>query len=206
MAKTEESIRGKVGNTVFYRVGNETRVRSTASNYIDADTVKQRANRSCLRVAVRFYQHLKGTILQEAWKVAAGGSGINGYNAFMKLNMTVFRSDGKIGDFSRLQLSVGLLQKANHLKATVADDDTVTLTWEKGMDVPSARENDGLVVVLLYANRSFSPVFIDTDGATRGDGKAIFRLTRKQGTAAHLYSFFKEKEGKAYSASQYIRI
>ena len=62
MAKTEESIRGKVGNTVFYRVGNETRVRSTAANYVDADTVKQRANRSCLKVALRFYQHLNGMI------------------------------------------------------------------------------------------------------------------------------------------------
>lgn len=206
MAKTEKAIRGKVGNTVFYRVGNETRIRSTAANYLDADTEKQRTNRSCLRVAVRFYQNLKGTILQEAWKAATGGSGINGYNAFMKLNMAVFRSNGKIGDFSRLQLSVGLLQKVNHLEAAVGDDDTVVLAWEKGMDVPSARENDGLAVVVLYANRSFSPVFIDTDGATRGDGKATFRLERKQGTAAHLYCFFREKDGKAYSTSQYLRI
>ena len=206
MAKTEESIRGKVGNTVFYRVGDETRVRSTAANYLDADTVKQRANRSCLRVAVRFYQHLKGTVLQEAWKVATGGSGINGYNAFMKQNMTVFLPNGKIGDFSRLQLSVGLLQKVNHLEAAVGDDDTVTLAWGKSMDVPSAREDDGLVVIVLYANRSFSPVFIDTQGATRGDGKATFRLERKRGSAAHLYCFFRAKNGKAYSASQYRRV
>ena len=27
MAKTEQNIRGKVGNAVFYRIGNETRVR-----------------------------------------------------------------------------------------------------------------------------------------------------------------------------------
>ena len=28
MAKTEQEIRGKVGNMVFYKVGNEIRVRS----------------------------------------------------------------------------------------------------------------------------------------------------------------------------------
>ena len=29
MAKTEQEIRGKVGNMVFYKMGSETRVRST---------------------------------------------------------------------------------------------------------------------------------------------------------------------------------
>ena len=42
MAITEENIRGKIGNSIFYRVGSVTRVRSVAARYADANTSKQR--------------------------------------------------------------------------------------------------------------------------------------------------------------------
>ena len=115
MAIIDENIRGKVGNSVFYRVGSITRVRSAAANYLDANTIKQQENRSRLRVAIRFYQRLVEIGLQEAWYLATQGTGKNGYNFFLKLNMMVFKPNGKIGDFARLQLTVGMLQKGNHL-------------------------------------------------------------------------------------------
>lgn len=204
MAKTEEKIRGRVGNTVFYLVGGDTRVRGIATGYRDPETQEQQCCRSRLRVATRFYQHLAETLLKEVWRVAAG-AGSNAFNYFMKVNMMVFRPNGKIGDFSRLQMTMGLMQKVNHLTATVDEDDRVTLTWEGFSGLPSARGDDRLMVVVLYANRSFSPVFVEGIEAVRRDGTATFQLSRKRGTAAHLYCFFGEKEGKAYSASQYLR-
>ena len=206
MAIIDENIRGKVGNSVFYRVGSITRVRSAAANYLDANTIKQQENRSRLRVAIRFYQRLVEIGLQEAWYLATQGTGKNGYNFFLKLNMMVFKPNGKIGDFARLQLTIGMLQKVNHLMARVDGEDTVSLSWEKAENLPSAGAGDELVVVVLYADRSFSPEFVKTSGETRGDGKATFRLQRKRGTAAHLYCFFREKDGKAYSPSQHVRI
>ena len=206
MAIIDENIRGKVGNSVFYRVGSITRVRSAAANYLDANTIKQQENRSRLRVAIRFYQRLVEIGLQEAWYLATQGTGKNGYNFFLKLNMMVFKPNGKIGDFARLQLTVGMLQKVNHLMACVDEEDAVVLSWEKAENLPSAGMEDELVVVVLYADRSFSPEFVKTSGETRGDGKATFRLQRKRGTAAHLYCFFREKDGKAYSPSQHVRI
>lgn len=206
MAITNSTIQGKIGNAIFYRVGRTSRVRSVPAEYLDANTPQQQENRSRLRIATRFYQRLMETILRDVWKVAAGKSGANGFNFFMKENMMVFKPNGKISDFSRLQLGVGMMQKVDHLVAAVGDDDTVTLTWELDADLPSARKDDRLQVVVLYGNRSFTPVFVETDGVTRGDGKATFRLERKRGTAAHVYCFFREKEGKAYSASQYLRM
>lgn len=41
MAKTEKNIRGKVGNTVFYWGGDETRVRGTPENYLNANIHEQ---------------------------------------------------------------------------------------------------------------------------------------------------------------------
>ena len=206
MAIIDENIRGKVGNSVFYRVGSITRVRSAAANYLDANTIKQQENRSRLRVAIRFYQRLVEIGLQEAWYLATQGTGKNGYNFFLKLNMMVFKPNGKIGDFARLQLTVGMLQKVNHLMACVDEEDAVVLSWEKAENLPSAGMEDELVVVVLYADRSFSPEFVKTNGETRGDGKATFRLPGRRGTAVHLYCFFRKKHGEAYSPSQYLGI
>lgn len=206
MAITNSTIQGKIGNAIFYRVGRTSRVRSVPAEYLDANTPQQQENRSRLRIATRFYQRLMETILRDVWKMAAGKSGANGFNFFMKENMMVFKPNGKISDFSRLQLGVGMMQKVDHLVAAVGDDDTVMLTWELDADLPSARKDDRLQVVVLYGNRSFTPVFVEIGGVTRGDGKATFRLERKRGTAAHVYCFFREKEGKAYSTSQYLRM
>ena len=206
MAIIDENIRGKVGNSVFYRVGSITRVRSAAANYLDANTIKQQENRSRLRVAIRFYQRLVEIGLQEAWYLATQGTGKNGYNFFLKLNMMVFKPNGKIGDFARLQLTVGMLQKVNHLMACVDEEDAVVLSWEKAENLPSAGMEDELVVVVLYADCSFSPEFVKTNGETRGDGKATFRLPGRRGTAVHLYCFFRKKNGEAYSPSQYLGI
>ena len=206
MAIIDENIRGKVGNSVFYRVGSITRVRSAAANYLDANTIKQQENRSRMRVAIRIYQRLVEIGLQEAWYLATQGTGKNGYNFFLKLNMMVFKPNGKIGDFARLQLTVGMLQKVNHLMACVDEEDAVVLSWEKAENLPSAGMEDELVVVVLYADRSFSPEFVKTNGETRGDGKATFRLPGRRGTAVHLYCFFRKKNGEAYSPSQYLGI
>ena len=65
MAKTEQEIRGKVGNMVFYKVGNEIRVRSTANDFQDADSEGQHPGRSRLRVATLFYQRLRRRFLGE---------------------------------------------------------------------------------------------------------------------------------------------
>ena len=193
MAIVDENIRGRIGNSVFYRVGPATRVRSVTSSYTDANTTRQQESRSRLRVAVRFYQRLVEVELQKPWFLVAQGSGKSGYNLFMKLNMMVFKPNGRIGDFARLQLTIGRLQKANHLVACVGEQDMVSLTWERGESLPSAGEGDELVVVVLYADRSFSPEYIKTGGD-------------KRGTTAHLYCFFREKNGKAYSPSQYVEI
>lgn len=64
MATTKQDVQGKVGNTIFYKVGMETRVRGISAGYSDANTPTQQANRSRLRVATRFYQHLAETHLK----------------------------------------------------------------------------------------------------------------------------------------------
>ena len=206
MAKTEQEIRGKVGNMVFYKMGSETRVRSTASDFQDADSEGQRSGRSRLRVATLFYQRLTKVISREIWKLAAAGTSQNGFNLFMKKNMMVFTPCGNVGDFSRLCLTAGVLQQVNHLEVTADDAGWVTLTWEVGINSPSAGDEDRLRVIVLLSDRCFSPFVVEGVDARRKDGRMTFRLERTRGQAAHLYCFFSGKGGMTYSSSQYVRV
>ena len=203
MAKTEQEIRGKVGNMVFYKMGSETRVRSTASDFQDADSEGQRSGRSRLRVATLFYQRLTKVISREIWKLAAAGTSQNG---FMKKNMMVFTPCGRVGDFSRLCLTAGVLQQVNHLEVAEDNGKQVTLTWKVGIDSPSAGDDDRLRVIVLLNDRCFSPFIVEGVDARRKDGRMTFRLERTRGQAAHLYCFFSGKGGMTYSSSQYVRV
>ena len=206
MAKTEQEIRGKVGNMVFYKVGNEIRVRSTANDFQDADSEGQRSGRSRLRVATLFYQRLTKTISRRIWKLAATGTSQNGFNLFMKKNMMVFTPCGNVGDFSRLCLTAGVLQQVNHLEVAEDNGKQVTLTWKVGIDSPSAGDDDRLRVIVLLNDRCFSPFIVEGVDARRKDGRMTFRLERTRGQAAHLYCFFSGKGGMTYSSSQYVRV
>ena len=176
MAKTEQEIRGKVGNMVFYKVGNEIRVRSTANDFQDADSEGQHPRRSRLRVATLFYQRLTKTISRRIWKLAATGTSQNGFNLFMKKNMMVFTPCGNVGDFSRLCLTAGVLQQVNHLEVTADDAGRVTLTWEVGINSPSAGDEDRLRVIVLLSDRCFSPFVVEGVDSRRKDGSMTFQL------------------------------
>ena len=206
MAKTEQEIRGKVGNMVFYKVGNEIRVRSTTNDFQDADSEGQHPGRSRLRVATLFYQRLTKTISRRIWKLAATGTSQNGFNLFMKKNMMVFTPCGRVGDFSRLCLTAGVLQQVNHLEVAEDNGKQVTLTWKVGIDSPSAGDDDRLRVIVLLNDCCFSPFIVEGVDARRKDGRMTFRLERTRGQAAHLYCFFSGKGGMTYSSSQYVRV
>lgn len=74
-------------------------------------TREQQCCRSRLRVATRFYQHLAGTLLKEVWRVAAGTGG-NAFNYFMKVNMMVFKPNGKIRGFFPVANDGGIVAKS----------------------------------------------------------------------------------------------
>ena len=150
-----------------------------AARYADANKSKQRESRSRLRVAIRFYHRLAETELRKVWYLATKGMGKSGYNLFLKLNMMIFKPDGKIGDFARLQLTVGRLQKVNHLVVRVDEGDVVSVAWEREEDLPSAGKEDKFMVAVLYADRSKTfpeRVCQDEKRILGKDGKATFRL------------------------------
>ena len=55
MAKSENVIRGRIGNIIFYRVRGVTRIRSVPLSAVRPDALKCRTARLRLIAAVRFY-------------------------------------------------------------------------------------------------------------------------------------------------------
>lgn len=199
-------LRGRIGNTIFYKYGDQDCCRAYPLTYHDANTPVQQQNRARLTVALRFYQQLMETPLKEIWKLEGHRLKTNGYALFMKTNIKAFTHEGKINDFSHLQLGIGNRQHVNNMVSSIDAKDNVTLHWDDNSGSPSARATDRLVVVVLYANRSFSPVFLDDVLALREDGCASFHLKRKKGIDAHVYCFFASQDGKHFSNDEYFKL
>ena len=199
-------LRGRIGNTIFYRNGDQDCIRSYPLEYHDANTPEQQKNRAHLTVALRFYQQLKETLLKEVWKSEGHRLKTNGYALFMKKNFHVFTPEGKIADFSRLQIGIGRRQDVNNMTHSIDPEDKVTLQWDDNSGSPSAKATDRLIVVVLYGNRSFTPVVLDKLPFLREDEIATFSLQRKKGIKAHIYCFFASQDDKYFSNDKYFKL
>lgn len=201
-----KGLRGHVGNTIFYTNGKQDCIRASPPEYNDANTPEQQKYRTRLTVALRFYQQLAETPLKSIWKIEGHRLETNGFALFMKKNTNLFTNKGKISDFSRLQLGIGNQQHVNNMTASVDEQDNVTLLWDDNSGCPSALATDRLMVVVLFSNRSFTPVILDNVRSLREDGYASFHLERKKKTKAHIYCFFASQDGKHFSNDKYFKL
>ena len=199
-------LRGRIGNTIFYKHGNQDCIRAAPLEYHDANTPEQQRNRTRLTIALRFYQQLAETPLKPIWKIEGHRLKTNGFALFMKTNISMFTHEGKISDFSRLQLGIGKQQHVNNMTASVDEQDNVTLQCDDNSGCPSALATDRLMVVVLFSNRSFTPVILDNVQALREDGYASFHLERKKRINAHIYCFFASQDGKHFSNDKYFKL
>lgn len=197
--RNDFGISGKLGNIVFYKIGDKTfaRIQGVVNN---PKTEKQQTVRSRFLLAIRFYQKLKETKMKDVLAISARGVSSNGYTFFMQKNLKVFRTDGSIGDFSQLQLSRGIRQRGYLLKGRIDEEGDVLLRWKNNS---KTEDDDRLMVVVLHADRSFSPVVYECAGLRR-DGMASFRVEAWKGEVLHLYCFFVAPGGELVSTSQYV--
>ena len=196
-------IRGRVGDFVLYRLGGKTFLRKRAKRN-DSNTEEQRAVRARFRTAVRFYQKLKETPLDEVLDIAAQGICVSGYAFFMKENLKAFGPDGRIKDYSQLQFAAGKRQKVFNLEGWVDKEGQVTLKWMNSLIGTMTEGKDRLGVMVLREDRAFSPEVIDELTVCRKEREAHFRVFRKKGKKVHVYCYFISPNGKVLSPSQYI--
>ena len=203
MARTEQVIRGRLGNAVFYRVNGRTYVRSLPLKYRDACTPVQQFNRQRLMVAVRFYQRMKDAFLRGVWRVAARRTPRNGYCLFLKMNMQAFDAR-TLYDPGNLVMSLGPLPRLNAPSVSLLADNRVRVEWKYWSDKEMAHAGERLCIVVLFEDRLYSPKVLEGIAACRGDRSATFGLGEGWCRRAHLYCFFASPDGGAYSPSDYL--
>lgn len=203
-----ESLRGKIGHFIFYKVKNQLRIRAAPTEYRDANTPEQQSARRRLTACVRFYQRMKETALREAWKTAADKTDeSSGYTYYLKTNMSVFLGDGNISDFSRLTLCPGSgIPGADRMMVHRDADNSVTLTWDNNSGKHSARNTDRLAIAYLRENRAFTILFAELPPVCRADERIAFQLPATPGITTHLYCYFVSAEGNTYSPDTYLKI
>lgn len=199
-------ISGGYGNLIAYKVKTQNRVRSKPLEYHDANTEEQQNSRRRLIVVSRFYSKLKDTDIIEIWRLAAIPTPHDRYTLFRKTNTNVFLPNGRIGDFSKLQLSVGELPQALNMQIEMDEEDKVTLTWNNHLNHTTGRNDDTLEVIALYEHRQFSPFILEDVHAKRTDEKAVFHVSRIAGKTLHLYCYFATPDRDAFSNDTYFAV
>ena len=205
MAKSENVIRGRIGNMIFYRVRGVTRIRSVPLSAVRPDALKCRTARLRLIAAVRFYQRLQDTRLRDIWRLAAKDTAMNGYNLFVKQNIHVF-NERTLFDPARLLLVSGTLPPMNCLELAEQTGRRIVLTWKNSLEPAGVRATDRVGVVALCEGKMYSPLWLDKAVSYRQEQRVAVELEGLPAGTVHLYCFFVSADGTAYSPGSYLCI
>ena len=193
MAKSENVIRGRIGNMIFYRVRGVTRIRSVPLSAVRPDALKCRTARLRLIAAVRFYQRLQDTRLRDIWRMAAKDTAMNGYNLFVKQNIHVFNERT-------------LFDPMNCLELAEQTGRRIVLTWKNSLEPAGVRATDRVGVVALCEGKMYSPLWLDKAVSYRQEQRVAVELEGLPAGTVHLYCFFVSADGTAYSPGSYLCI
>lgn len=124
-----DGLRGKIGNLVFYQVGEELRIRSKSSHYRDAKTPRQQAQRSRVKGVAALYNELSSQLMVY-WKEQCAGTSLTGYNLFMRSNIRNVGADGCLLDSRDLVVTQGSLPLPVSVKAKITLQGMLRLAWD----------------------------------------------------------------------------
>lgn len=198
-------LSGKIGELVFFRRRGRTCVRS-AGEVKFPHSAAQLAQQARVRTVAIFWRSLQRTRVTRYWQQAAKVQQLSGYNLCMKVNVAAFTGEGRIGDFSKLSLSVGTLQLPDCMQLTVGEEGTLRLEWQNVTKYPGCRETDRLCLLLLKRDDNFDFYQLDVGEVLRRDNHVVFRLPAAYLGYTHLYCYFCSASGEKVSKSRYFLI
>lgn len=198
-------LSGKIGELVFFWRGGKLCVRS-AGEAKGPTGAGQLAQQARVRAIAILWRSLQRTGVSPYWQQAAKIKHLSGYNLFVKENIAAFTGEGRIGDFSKLSLSVGTLQLPDCMQLTVGEEGTLRLEWQNVTKYPGCRETDRLCLLLLKRDDNFDFYRLDVGEVLRRDNHVVFRLPAAYLGYTHLYCYFCSASGEKVSKSRYFLI
>lgn len=193
-----KGISGRVGNHVFYTVGDKTYVRSLPEKVGNPRSPAQSLQRWRQVCVQTLFRSVKGTLLLAAANEAAAQLKVrSGYHLFLSRNINAF-GEGDNVDYGRLCFGGVRLQLPAHFACEAAGEGCVRLTWEAEVAMTTAAPDDRLLVAAVLPEEPYRLVMLEGVEAQRSGLQADVRLPGVRGEV-HLYCLFTSASGEAFS-------
>lgn len=195
---------GRIDDLVFYTVDGKTYFRRNCKTPANPKTPRQTLQRNRIVSAQTFFQSVKKCILYDVLNISARRQKLrSGYHLFLKLNTNAFGEEEYI-DYSLMTFAQGGLQLPYDFQLHTEADEQIWLTWTDNPEQSTAGEADRLLVAAVLPDEPFRVVMLEGINAVRGDGRAELPLPTTAKGAVHLYCFFAQCGGRAFSCDRYF--
>lgn len=205
-SKFWRALSGKIGELVFCYIKGRQYLRQRPRRGNQETQPAQLLQMNRMRACVSFYHANMDTPIPDIWKLVAREVISTGYNLFVKANIRLFDMEHRIGDYSRLQLTCGVLEMPYEWSIRRVDPDHVQLKWCSSQQLTEERQNDRLQAFWLRDNGSFDIEIFPLPDIRRGAQEAVLPLPADHETDWHLYLYFANKEKSAFSGNKYFFI
>jgi len=196
-------IRGKIGNNITYVRRGTNCVKSSAHHFKYRNSDKQKMNAQKLKGIMRVIQSMKTMIIQPSWNKHS--MDISGANLFMKINYDAFNEKGLIGDFSKLQLTIGDLTIPENIKIEKRDN-KVLFSWDFDKILSSGMPDDIACIFVLYES-DFPQLANYFILGQRRERKAVMDISEFDYTdKLYAYLYFRSYDFKEFSNSLFTEI
>ena len=125
---------GRIGDLIVYHYHGKTYVRSMPEKGSVELTPEMKEQQERWAGVAAFYQAVKAAGLYAAWKKAAEGTGLTGYNLFVREHQMVFNREGYAADMSRLTVTVGRVGLPDGMRVAECDGETAVVEWRNEED------------------------------------------------------------------------
>lgn len=199
-----QSIKGKIGNLVFYRTRGQDRIRSCPPQPQTSPPAGLEAHCRRMRAAVALYRANRNTVIPAVWKEAARGKTASGYNLFVGANMQAYDGHSRKWDYALLQPTAGKLNLPHGLSVKMTGENRMAVTWKWCKPCEATRENDLLQVFVLEEGGVPEIRALSLPAVCRKTGRAEFELPADRGRKMHLYLCFCDHKKIHYSKCRYF--
>lgn len=206
LSKLATGLKGKIGNFVFYQVGDQLRMRGYGKPQRTDWSPSQQLQQKRLSTAVAFYRANDATPLPQIWREAASKMTCSGYNLFMKANMAAFSADHRILDYSLLHVSEGTLEAPPALRVTAYGEGEVHVAWANLLPATEECMSDRLHALWLATDGTFTLHAAALPVVRRGEGKTVLPIAEAGRKEMHLYLYFSDEEEKRFSKDRYFHL
>jgi hypothetical protein len=199
-----DSGRGRLGNLVLYKVGDNCFVRTRAEHFHDRKSPAQMAQRQRLQVTAGFLKPFRELVRITFAAEAAGRSPVHLARSVNMRHALAGDYPGISVDKSKVLLSHGPLPVPVSATAT-AQPEGLLIEWENSPDAARNHPSDTLVVVAFSPETGRSD-FLITE-ARRSAGSYLWKpaLPQSNGTLPDLWIAFRNRQETLMSDSLYVR-